>query len=153
MIPLASNKAVAQIKIFEGFRAKAYEDRFKPGRWTIGYGTAIGVHPGDTMSEPQATARLVSDLAGLHLMLDKALTVCVGQNQADALYSLTYNVGIGKFLASRFHSKLNSKDPGAPQEMLNWDHDAQGHEVAGLKLRRQWEYSTFLLDSWPMQRI
>src|SRR5438270_11416483 len=61
-MPRHINEAgLAMIKSFEGLRLDAYRDPV--GIWTIGYGHTLGVQPGMTLTEPQATDFLRQDLA------------------------------------------------------------------------------------------
>jgi lysozyme len=145
----ASIIAEAKIEEFEGFGAHAYEDPLAPGVWTIGFGTTDGVKKGDVMTREQAEARVRSDLRSLFTQLNRAVLTQLTQNQSDALYSLVYNVGIGKFIRSRLCVKLNKADRSAPNEFLDWCHDRNGNVVPGLQKRRNWEYARFLTNPWP----
>jgi lysozyme len=140
----ASEAVIEKIEEFEGFSADAYEDPLRPGLWTIGYGFTIGVRKGDKTTKEKAHSQVCSYVAAVVCRaLNAHLKVTPTQNQFDALVCLAYNVGTTAVLDSKLFAKLNAGDPTAASEFLDWDHDYQGHEIAGLKRRRQWEHDWF----------
>lgn len=60
----ASETCIAEIKILEGYREKAYQDA--AGVWTVGYGWTIGVGPDTRMTE----------LAADHLLRVRCMQIC-----------------------------------------------------------------------------
>jgi lysozyme len=144
-----SKSGISKIKDFEGFKPLAYEDPFVPGLWTIGYGETDGVKRGDVITSGKATTKFLARLDTLYHQLDATVHPRLSQGQSDALYSLVYNVGVGKFWHSKLYAKLNQLVM-APAEMLDWCHDGKGNVIPGLKKRRDWEYWTFMADAWPV---
>ena len=86
-----SEEAVALIKAYEGFSAKAYWDNTQ---WSIGYGTKST--QGATITEEEALTAMRAELleveTALNAFTDK-YGLSLSQNQFDALASLSYNCG------------------------------------------------------------
>ena len=86
-----SEEAVALIKAYEGFSAKAYWDNTQ---WSIGYGTKST--QGATITEEEALTAMLAELqeveTALNAFTDK-YGLSLSQNQFDALASLSYNCG------------------------------------------------------------
>ena len=104
-----SQRGIDLIKSSEGLKLKAY--LCPAGIWTIGYGFTKGVRAGMTITEEQATQRLMNEICTrekeLNDILDK-YHVVVNQNQFDALVSFQFNTGaLGN---STLLKKLNKKD-------------------------------------------
>lgn len=87
-----SNKGIELIKSFEGCHLTSY--KCPSGVWTIGYGHTAGVGKGQNITQAQADAYLVADLAKYESYVN-ALIMKLNQNQFDALVSFTYNCGQG----------------------------------------------------------
>ena len=139
-----SDRGVALIKGFEGFRSAPYQDAV--GVWTIGYGHTEGVgRSTKPISERQARRLLKQDLDRKYCPPVLRLGVPLNQNQVDALTSFVYNLGagaigpdtgVGKALRQRQY-KL------AADHMLAWN-KAGGQVLPGLTRRRQAERALFL---------
>lgn len=146
-VSTVSAAGVAFVAGFEGFRARAYRDPV--GVLTQGYGETHGVTPGKPWSRAYAAARLrtrlnrdylapvleVADSVGLHLT----------QREADALASLTYNLGAGAVgadwtMGQAIRSKNRSRIAAA---FLLYD-KAGGRRLPGLTRRRRAERAMFL---------
>jgi lysozyme len=127
---------------FEGCQLTAYQDQV--GVWTIGYGhTGSGVVSGLAITQDQAVALLVSDVAAAAAFVNNAVTIELQQNEFDALVDFVFNLGRGAFAGSTLLKNLNAGqfDAAAAQFAL-WDH-AGGQVVAGLLRRRQAEAALF----------
>ena len=125
------------IKSFEGLRLQAYRDSV--GIWTIGYGSTSNVKAGDTITEAQASARLIADLATAEGAVEKFITVPLNDNQFAALVSLTFNIGAEAFRRSTLRKKLNAGDYAAvPGQLALWVKGA-GKTLPGLVRRRKAE--------------
>lgn len=137
-----SENGVKMIEGFEGFRATAYPDPGTGGApWTIGYGHTGGVVPGQTISQAQAEAFLIQDLASAQSAVRQNVHVALTQNQFDALVSLTYNVGPEGY--SSLLATLNRGDYAGAQSMFgNYVHGG-GHVLPGLVKRREQEAALF----------
>lgn len=127
------------IKTFEGYRDTAYLDPV--GIWTIGYGHTGGVKEGDTVTEAGADALLQQDLKAAENTVN-ATGLKLSQLQFDALVSLVYNIGSGKFNSSTLLKQL--RESTKPRQELEtwwkvWD-KAQGKTLKGLQRRREAEY-------------
>jgi lysozyme len=132
----------ALIESFEGLKLAAYQDC--RGIWTIGYGHTGWVKEGDTCTQAQADAWQASDAAFVANVLNSQLEVELSQNQFDALGSLTYNIGVGHFLASTLFALLQKGDfAGAAEQFEKWSF-ANGKWVDGLHRRRLAEKQMFL---------
>jgi lysozyme len=143
-----SKQGLALTQGFEGLRLTAYQD--VAGIWTIGYGhTGTDVTPGRTISEIEAEALLLADLANAIQCVNQAVTVAITQCQFDALVDFCFNAGRGNFLNSTLLRKLNLGDAaGAATQFGLWVH-AGGKVVAGLVRRRQAEAALFLSACAP----
>lgn len=96
---------LADLRTFEG-QAKpghppaliAYPDTVQ--RWTIGFGHAVGVHPGDTINASQAESLLQSDAAAAQQHLVDHFPWYAAQPPArqDGLINLCFNLGITTLL-------------------------------------------------------
>ncbi len=85
---------LALIKKHEGCRLVAYLDA--TGTPTIGWGHTGNVSLGNTVTQAQADALLVQDLAECEQTINDS-GVTLNQNQFDAMVSLLYNCGTGVF--------------------------------------------------------
>ena len=90
-------EALEMIKQFEGCRLTAY--KCPAGVWTIGYGHTAGVKEGQTITQAQADAFLISDCQKFADYVDNPayvpITAGLNDNQRDALISFAYNCGAG----------------------------------------------------------
>jgi lysozyme len=126
----------------EGCELAAYQDQV--GVWTIGYGhTGSGVAAGLTITQEQAIALLMSDVAASSAYVNQAVLVELQQDEFDALVDFVFNLGRAAFAGSTLLKELNAGqfDAAAAQFDL-WDH-AGGQVVAGLLRRRQLEEALF----------
>ena len=140
---LISNKGLALIKKFEGFRDKAYQDIV--GVWTIGYGSikikGRKVLPTDTVTEHEAEQLIEQELA--QDVYPYLYGLGLNQNQFDALCSFIYNLGATNFNKSTLKKKLLAEDyVGASFEFIKWN-KAGGNVVEGLTKRRLAESKLF----------
>ena len=142
------------IKKYEGCRLEAYQDSV--GIWTLGFGHVDGVEEGDTCSQAQANAWLLTDISDAEKIVDNAVTSDINENQRAALVSFTYNVGGGKEGVKDGLVELKSGGQShlliytnqgaydqAAEQFLSWDR-AGGIVVEGLLNRRQDERLLFL---------
>jgi GH24 family phage-related lysozyme (muramidase) len=130
------------LKSFEGLRLESYLDAV--GIWTIGYGTTAGVTQGMRISQAQAEAFLMRDLAIFEQAIASTVKVPLNGDQLSALISFTYNVGATAFAESTLLQLLNKSDYlGAADQMLRWNKGGN-LELPGLTRRRQAERSLFL---------
>jgi lysozyme len=136
-----SKSGLALTEQFENCRLAAYQD--VRGRWTIGYGHAEGVTPGQVITQQQAEALLLEDVQTAANCVNNAVKVPLTQTEFDALVDFTYNAGGGAFKGSTMLKLLNGGDyAGAAAQFDRWD-EAGGQVVAGLFRRRQAETTEF----------
>lgn len=105
-----SDTLINLIEVQEGYRAKSYKDL--AGGLAIGYGHLI--QPNEYkylkyITRLEAEQLLIADLTKLKILVDKAIKVNLSYTQYDALYSLTYNIGIGTFLKSKLLKDINNE--------------------------------------------
>jgi lysozyme len=138
-----SQKGLNLIKSFEGLELKAYKDSV--GVVTIGYGsTGPHVSMGQSITETQAEALLLSDVTRFEKGVSDLVKVTLTQYQFDALVSFSFNLGLGNLKSSTLLRKLNSLDyKGASLEFARWN-KAGGRVLAGLTRRRLAEKELFL---------
>lgn len=138
-----SPKGITLIKKHEGCRLRAY---LCPARvWTIGYGHTGDVKAGQTITQAQADALLLRDLAErFEPHVNAMVKVKLSQNQFDALVSLAFNIGVGALRASTLIRKLNAGDyAGAADQFKVWRMGG-GKVLPGLVTRRAEEAKLFL---------
>ncbi|OTA17324.1 lysozyme [Xenorhabdus vietnamensis] len=140
-----SEIGINKLKSYESLRLKAYPDPATGAEpWTIGYGHTRGVKSGQVITAQQADAFLHQDLVPIYGAIQRLVKVPLTQGRFDALCSFIFNLGIGNFTHSTLLKKLNAGDyQGAAEEFLKWDR-ADGHALAGLRMRRESEQQTFL---------
>lgn len=138
----ASQRCLALIKEFEGFREKAYQDVV--GVWTIGYGFTKGVQAGDTMTKAQANARLARELADYEAGVLKATGGNCTQPQFDALCSFAWNVGVKGMAGSSVIKAHNRGDYQAAARAFSLWNRAGNKVWPGLTRRRAAEAALYL---------
>lgn len=139
----------------EGKRLAAYRDHV--GNWTIGAGqTTIRGRPvqaGDTLTEAEYEQLLGERIAEFEGALNAYVKVPLTQSQFDALFSWTWNVGIGAMRDSTLLEKLNAGDyAAAADQLLAWDRvtvDGVRRSDPALAARRQRERARFLASEQP----
>ncbi len=142
--------AINIIKEFEGFRSHPYKDT--GGVWTIGYGT-IKFYDGTPVNkysapctQEQALEWLLRDLNLERIpAVVNAVIPSISNNEASALVSFVYNVGVKAFMDSTLLKKLNLGKPKeeVAAEFMRWNKD-NGKVIAGLTRRRKMERELFL---------
>jgi len=143
-----SPEGIARIKRHELLRLKAY--LCPAGVPTIGWGSTRGVAMGMTITEQQADARLVQDLATAEGAIAKSVKVPLTQGQFDALVSFVFNVGVKNFQGSTLLKKLNAGAyAGAAEQLPLWCHARDPRtggmvRLPGLVKRRREEMEAFL---------
>jgi lysozyme len=137
-----SQNGLALTEQFEGCSLSAYQDQV--GVWTIGYGhTGAGVYAGLMITQAQAQALLLSDVAASASFVNQAVLVALVQDEFDALVDFVFNLGRGAFAGSTLLRDLNASNFSAAAAQFDlWD-NAGGQVVAGLLRRREAEESLF----------
>ena len=130
-----SDKGLALIKRFEGFRATVYRDA--AGHPTIGYGHKL--RRGERIrriTKAQALELLRRDVMTAERAVRNNVRVRLTQKQFDALVSFTFNLGAGALRRSamlrRGNERLHAK---VPMELTKWV-NAGGRPLLGLARRR-----------------
>lgn len=137
------------IKEHEGLRLIAYPDPATLGDpWTIGYGHATGVKPGDQCTQEQADQWLREDVAWAERCVERAVLpdVVVTDNEFDAMVSLAFNIGCANFQKStvlRLVNAGNESEEAYRAAFALWNR-AAGRVMAGLTTRREHEAEHFL---------
>jgi lysozyme len=103
--PRVTSAAVALVKRFEGFRAKAA--RLPNGGWTVGYGHTRAAREGAEVSETDAEALLMFDLSEVARAIEPLILAPVNANQFDALTAFAFNIGVENFKGSTVLKRLN----------------------------------------------
>ena len=126
------------IKQFEVCRLDAY--KCPAGVWTIGYGHTSGVKEGQKITQAQADAYLVADLARFETNVNKYYSkYSWTQNEFDAMVSFAFNLGsIDQLTANGTRSRTV-----IAEKMLLYN-KASGKVLEGLTRRRQAERDLFL---------
>ena len=145
-----SQKGIDLIKSFAGFSLTAYHGKCdRAGLYTIGWGHARGVRPGDKITLEQAEKLLRDDIRDAENVVNIDYVSgrdepIVTQNQFDALVSFVFNVKRESYLGSTLRRKLKAGDKmGAAGEFKRWIYS--DHKIApGLIPRRDAERRLFL---------
>lgn len=134
----ALTMAVMLIKPLEGIEYKPYYDVV--GVLTVCYGhTGSDIIKDKLYSQSECDALLEKDLAKVKKQIDPMIVVIIPETTRAALYSFTYNVGVGNFSSSTLLKRLNIGDiSGACGELKRWVY-AAGKPWKGLITRRQIE--------------
>lgn len=135
-----SKNGLSLIKRWEGLRLNSYTD--VAGVWTIGYGHTRTARPNQTITETQAEALLLEDVAWAEEAINTYVTVPLTQNQFDALVSWVFNVGVdwvvmNGFKDATFIKELNKGNYEAVPAGLRLFVNAGGKRVQGLVNRRE----------------
>lgn len=129
---------------FEGLRLEAYT--CPAGVLTIGYGHTEGVQPGQTVTEEEARALLVEDIARTQRGLSRYVNAKVTEGQFIALTSLAFNVGVG-YVSTKCPKLMRAVNAGDPETASHEFLDivkAGGKVLPGLVRRRKAEAALFL---------
>ena len=134
------------IKSYETLQLTAYRALKTEKYLTIGYGHyGPDVKEGQTITKEEATKLLQQDVQTAENELNQLLrqNVLLTQNQFDALCSLVFNIGVGKFRKSTLRKKLLNHIQSVDCEFMKWVY-SDGHYVQGLYNRRKKEVELFL---------
>lgn len=129
------------IRQWEGCRLAVYPDPASGADpWTIGYGhTGADVRPGLQISQAQAEAWLLADVAHAEASVDRLLQgVTLSPRQRDALVSFCFNVGAGALEDSTLRGRLLAGEPAGQviaEELPRWCKGPAG-PIEGLQRRR-----------------
>ncbi len=141
-----SETGLQLVMSFEGLRRTA--GRLADGRWIIGYGHTRSARPGVVVSEADARALLLYDLAAVSTALDAMIFTPLNQNQFDALVCFAFNIGVDNFRRSVVLRRINQGALlQAASELELWRRAELGGEglvVDGLVRRRAAEKALFL---------
>ncbi|MGD9423989.1 lysozyme [Pantoea sp. NSTU24] len=152
LIAVAGGGAMAIATVFlggkDGVEGRVYEPyKDVAGVWTVCDGiTGAGVVQGKHYTDRECDSLLWQRVRQVKAQVDPLVKVPLGEYQRAALYSFTYNVGIGSFSKSTLLKKLNAGDQeGACNELRRWVY-AGGVKWKGLLNRREMEQSLCLGD-------
>lgn len=136
----------------EGLEHYPYKDVV--GVLTVCYGhTGNDIVPGRYYSTADCDALLKADLVKVSKQVDPLLKVPTTDTQKAALYSFTYNVGIGAFSKSTMLRRLNAGDyKGACDELDRWVY-AGGKKWKGLISRREVEKQVCEWQQQPVRAL
>lgn len=130
-----NNAGLDLIKHFEGFSESPYN--CPGGKQTIGYGHTI--RDGEefsTITRFEAEEILRKDIDKIIPQINHLITVPLNANQASAIVSFVYNLGVSAFAKSALLTAINLEKHGeVPAQLLRWKY-AGGRELKGLLLRR-----------------
>jgi lysozyme len=141
-----SSETIAQIKLLEGFCARAMP--LGDGRWAVGYGHVASTKRTSIVTRAQADLLLRYDLNVISEALAGLVYTPLNSNQIDALISFVYNIGLEAFEGSTVLRLINAGALlDAATAMEQWCHATvagQSQEVDGLIRRRAMEKALFL---------
>jgi len=131
----ASQNCINLIKLFEGYKPKAY--LCPAGVVTIGFGSTMytdgrKIKLGDTINEQQGNELLMWELKNKSIALHG---LNLKQNQFDSCLSFIYNLGIGAFAKSTLKKKilLKPNDASIKDEFMKWNKARVGGQLIELK--------------------
>lgn len=132
---IASQNCINLIKMYEGYKAKAY--LCPAGVVTIGFGSTMyqdgkKINIGDTINEDQGNELLMWELKNKSISLQG---LNLNQNQFDSCLSFIYNLGVGAFAKSTLKKKIliNPNDPTIKDEFMKWNKARVGGQLMELK--------------------
>lgn len=133
-----SAAALVGIALHEGYRSDAYDDGV--GVQTIGFGSTLGVRPGDKITVERALVRLSNDVTEHERGIRKCLAdVPLHQNEWDAAVQIAFNIGVSAFCNSTILRRWKSGDyAGGCDAFMMWN-KAGGKVLRGLVKRREAE--------------
>lgn len=129
------------VKVWEGFRAKAYQ--CTSGIWTLGYGHTADVEPDDVVTNYEAEDWLRQDLQFTADRLAPYINVRVTKGQFIALTSLAFNIGV-RGLVGKCPKLMRALNAGEYEECAKQFLDITNGGVPGLVRRRKAEAALFL---------
>lgn len=134
----ASNRLIAKIKEFEGYKSKAY--RCPAGVWTCGYGHTKHVTPKTFCTKEQAEQWLLDDLKPIEIFLSASKEITKTQGRFDACVDFCFNFGVPSFRKSTLFKMIlqQASDEDITNQFKRWIY-AKGKPLKGLKKRRAWE--------------
>ena len=135
-----NQKGINLIKECEGCRLTAYKDAV--GVWTIGYGHTTNVRQGDKITQAEADALLVKDIARYESTINNAnekYNYDFNENEFSALVSFAFN--IGNIIQLTQNGKRSKAE--IAEKMLLYV-KAGGKTLPGLVSRRKRERELFL---------
>lgn len=135
-----NQKGLNLIKECEGCRLTAYKDAV--GVWTIGYGHTTNVRQGDKITQAEADALLVKDIARFESTVNIAndkYNYDFNENEFSALVSFAFN--IGNIIQLTQNGKRSKAE--IAEKMLLYV-KAGGKTLPGLVSRRKRERELFL---------
>jgi len=155
----ASEQCRAFIADYEKRARRAYKD--SADKWTIGIGHLItptelangNVFIGSDLGVPWRTISLTDaqidklfeqDLAPREAALTRMLTRKPTQEEFDAMLSLMFNIGEGRFMASTVRRKFNAGDIAGAGKAFALFNKVNGKVERGLVKRRSQEQAMFL---------
>jgi lysozyme len=142
----ASKAAIEMIKRFEGCRHRAA--RLPDGAWTIGYGHTRTAREGVEISDADADALLIYDIAAVVKAINEWVYSPLTQNQFDALVAFVFNIGSSNFRRSSVLRRLNEGSYlQAACAMEMWrtaDFEGERIVIDALVRRRSAEMALFL---------
>lgn len=132
---------LALLKIWEGHELVVFLDT--SGIATVGYGHLTDLPVGTLVTDAQATAWFLADLAPTMARVAALVGPATSDRQYSAMVSLTFNIGRGGFLTSTvLRQHLAGNYAAAADAFLLWDKDHRDGvlvEVPGLLNRRNAE--------------
>lgn len=144
----AAALAIVVIGGFEGLRLNAYPDPATGGKpWTVCYGRAYGVSPGDKHSLEECKAMLLQDLTKYSQGILGCTSVPLPDERFVALTSFAYNVGVQAACKSSVVRLINQgKTRQGCDALMKWN-KAAGITFPGLTKRRAKERELCLKGS------
>ena len=140
-----SEEGVAFIRKQEGCRLQTYTD--SKGVLTVGVGhTGKDVEAGQTITSDQVNALLKADIRITEQAITRLVTAPLKQCMFDALCSLIFNIGQGRFAKSTLLKYLNQKNYLECSRQFLVFNECNGKPMAGLTCRREAERELFLKE-------
>ena len=142
-----SDKGIDLIVAFEGLKLVPYNDA--NGWATVGIGHLIAKRPVDLNIDQVITKQQAYDLfrkdASVEVIIINRRITSMTQGQFDAMVSLAYNIGIGRFENDTLIISLMNSNQSSlvPAEFMKHIYDAKGVALPGLVRRRNAELVLF----------
>jgi lysozyme len=146
-VSVVSASMVVFVSQWEGTVHTPYQDI--GGVWTVCTGNTTNVVRGREYTALECGYLLMKDLEEHGRGVFTCVNVPLSKNEAVAIVSLTFNIGINAFCASTLVKMLNNENrQGAAHQFEKWTY-ADGHYSRGLANRRKAEKKLFLTPDAP----
>jgi lysozyme len=135
------------VRPLEGEVDHVYFDVVNVATWCVGHTGPDHPVPGKKYTKAECDSLLASDLGKTYTGIAGCVHRAVTPNQAVAMLSLGFNIGVRAFCKSTLTLQVNQGQPASVwcRQILRWDR-AGGRQIKGLTRRREAEFNVCMRD-------